>query len=68
MRIFLDENFPLSLERRLKHAGFQTEHVITMGWRGASDARIRSRLVEADLLFLTQDDDFCSAKDRSQLS
>lgn len=62
MKVFLDENFPLSLERQLTNAGFHTEHVITMGWRGASDARIRSRLVEADLLFLTQDDDFLFSK------
>ena len=58
MRIFLDENFPLGLERRLKNDGYEAEHVITIGWRGASDARIRERLVDADLLFLTQDEDF----------
>lgn len=34
------------------------EHVITIGWRGASDARIREKLIDADLLFLTQDEDF----------
>jgi len=62
VRVFLDENFPLGLERQLQNSGFQADHVITMGWRGASDARIRSRLVEADLLFLTQDDDFLFSK------
>ena len=62
MKVFLDENFPLGLERRLKNAGLQAEHVITIGWRGAPDARIRGRLVEADLLFLTQDDDFFFSK------
>ena len=46
----------------MKNAGFQAEHVITIGWRGAPDARIRSRLVEADVLFLTQDDDFLFSK------
>jgi hypothetical protein len=34
------------------------EHIITLGWRGASDQRIRDRLVEKHLLFLTQDEDF----------
>ena len=58
MRIFLDENFPLALERRLKNDGYDTEHVITIGWRGVSDDRIRERLVDAGLLFLTQDEDF----------
>jgi hypothetical protein len=58
----LDENFPLGLERRLKNAGYQTEHVITIGWRGASDARNCSRLGDADLLFLTQDEDFLFIK------
>lgn len=62
MRIFLDENFPLGLERRLKKDGHQVEHVITIGWRGAPDARIRERLVDPNLLFLTQDDDFLLSK------
>jgi hypothetical protein len=29
-----------------------------VAWRGASDRRIRERLVEKHLLFLTQDEDF----------
>ena len=58
MRVFLDENFPLGLERRLKSDGYEAEHVITIGWRGVSDDRIRERLIDADLLFLTQDEDF----------
>ena len=62
MRIFLDENFPLDLERRLKSDGHDAEHVITIGWRGVSDDRIRDRLVDADLLFLTQDEDFLFSK------
>jgi hypothetical protein len=31
VRIFLDENFPLGLERRLKKDGYDAEHVITIG-------------------------------------
>jgi hypothetical protein len=34
------------------------EHIIALGWRGASDRRIRDRLVEKHLLILTQDEDF----------
>jgi predicted nuclease of predicted toxin-antitoxin system len=62
VKIFLDENFPLGLERRLKNDGYEAEHVITIGWRGASDVRIRERLGDPDLLFLTQDEDFLFSK------
>ena len=58
MKVFLDENFPLALVGHLQQDSYVTEHVITIGWRGASDDRIRQRLVDADLLFLTQDADF----------
>ncbi len=58
MKLFLDENFPLALVRHLKADGYQAEHVITIGWRGASDDRIRERLADTDLMFLTQDEDF----------
>jgi hypothetical protein len=34
------------------------EHIITRGRRGASDTRIRERLQDDQVLFLTQDDDF----------
>ena len=54
MKILLDENFPLALYRRLTADGEHVEHIITLGWRGASDRRIRDRLVEKHLLFLTQ--------------
>jgi hypothetical protein len=54
LKILLDENFPLALLRRLTADGEDVEHIITLGWRGASDRRIRDRLVEKHLLFLTQ--------------
>lgn len=60
MTVLLDENFPLGLLRRLQADGVVAEHIITMGWRGASDARIRERLGDEDVIFLTQDDDFLS--------
>ena len=58
MRVPLDENFPLALLRSLLWDGEQAEHIITMGWRGASDQRIRERLLDRSVLFLTQDEDF----------
>ncbi len=58
MRVLLDENFPLALLRSLLRDGEQAEHIITMGWRGASDQRIRERLLDRSVLFLTQDEDF----------
>lgn len=58
MIVLLDENFPLGLLRSLQNDGLSAEHIIMLGWRGASDARIRERLQDAQVLFLTQDEDF----------
>ena len=58
MTILPDENFPLGLVRVLETDGLHLEHLITLGWRGASDTRIRTRLSSPDVLFLTQDEDF----------
>ena len=58
MKVLLDENFPLGLVRVLAADGLHVEHIITLGWRGASDTRIRTRLSSSDVLFLTQDEDF----------
>jgi hypothetical protein len=58
VKVLLDENFPLALLRVLEGDGFNVDHIITLGWRGASDERIRARLADRDLNFLPQDDDF----------
>ena len=58
VKVLLDENFPLGLVRALELDGVEVEHIITLGWRGASDTRIRTRLSSPDVLFLTQDEDF----------
>jgi hypothetical protein len=58
VRVLLDENFPLGLLRGLREDGFEADHIITLGWRGAADSKIRQRLQDADLLFLSQDEDF----------
>ena len=62
MRILLDENFPLGLVRALQADGLDVDHIITLEMRGTSDARIRERLSDAKLIFLTQDDDFLSGQ------
>ena len=58
MKVLLDENFPLALLRSLLKDGQQAEHIITMGWRGAPDQRIRELLLDRSVLFLTHDEDF----------
>lgn len=58
MKVLLDENFPLALLRSLVKEGQEAEHIITMGWRGASDQQIRERLLDRRVLFLTHDEDF----------
>lgn len=56
MRLLLDENFPLALERRMLEKGFEVEHVITLGQRGIPDRDLIARLRrEPDLVLLTQD-------------
>ena len=60
MKVLLDENFPLALVRVFEGDGFKVDHIITLGWRGASDERIRERLTDRELIFFTQDDDFLS--------
>jgi Domain of unknown function (DUF5615) len=56
--VLLDENFPLGLLRRLHAGGIAAEHIIRLGWRGATDSRIRHRLADANVIFLTNDEDF----------
>lgn len=62
MRILLDENFPLALLHNLRKDGRETEHIITMGWRGTTDQRIREQFLDRSVLFLTQDEDFLLGK------
>ncbi len=59
MRLLLDENFPLALERRLRDKGYTAEHLITLGLRATLDSELSLRLQrEADLVLLTQDAEF----------
>ncbi|MCC7082677.1 MAG: DUF5615 family PIN-like protein [Burkholderiales bacterium] len=58
MKFLLDENFPLPLYRRLRDKGYDAEHVIELGQRGATDAVLRARLAAEELVFLTNDAEF----------
>ncbi len=58
MKILLDESFPLRLLTVLRDEGMEVEHIITLDWRGASDRRIREKVEQEPLLFLTQDQEF----------
>ena len=62
MKVLLDENFPLGLFHRLRAQGIDVDHVITLGWRGASDRELRDRLHGDDVCFLTQDAEFLTAE------
>jgi hypothetical protein len=68
VRVLLDENFPLGLLRRLHLDGFAAEHIITLGWRGAPDARIRERLQDEQSLFLTRMMISCSVRQSARSS
>ncbi len=58
MKFLLDENFPLSLYRRLREKGYDAEHIIVLGQRGAPDSALRERLAAEELVFLTNDAEF----------
>lgn len=58
MTVLLDENIPIGLLHELRAAGVEAEHIITLGWRGVPDSRIRERLADSTVLLLTPDDDF----------
>lgn len=66
--VLLDENFPLALLRALHADGEAAEHIITLGLRGVSDRAIRERVLHADVLFLTQDEDFLFSRCHQALS
>jgi predicted nuclease of predicted toxin-antitoxin system len=60
MIILLDENFPLRFYTRLQKEGLATQHILLTG-RGVDDKEIIARLMQEEVLFLTQDEDFVEA-------
>jgi predicted nuclease of predicted toxin-antitoxin system len=51
MRILLDENFPLALVLRLEEEGYDADHIILLGIRGAADRTIVDLLNSEDYPF-----------------
>lgn len=58
MKLFLDENLPLSLVANLQSLGFEVEHVQTVGLRGASDNTIVTFAKEKKAILITKDLEF----------
>ena len=60
MIILLDENFPLRFYIRLQNEGLAAQHILLTD-RGIHDDQIIARLMQEEVLFLTQDEDFVAA-------
>ena len=60
MIILLDENFPLRFYTRLQKEGLAAQHILLTD-RGIEDKQITARLMQEEMLFLTQDEDFVEA-------
>ena len=60
MKFFLDENMPLRACDLLHELGFETDHVITLNMRGASDERIAGFARENKAVLVTKDIEFGS--------
>ena len=58
MKILLDENFPLGLVGVLQADGLLVEHIITLNWRGASDATSRNDVPARSFLIGERSADF----------
>jgi predicted nuclease of predicted toxin-antitoxin system len=58
MRILLDENFPLALLWKLQEEGYQVDHIILLGLRGAPDRADIDRLNSEELILRTSDHEF----------
>jgi hypothetical protein len=58
MRILLDENVPIELIRVLRQAGFHTDSVNHIGWKGIQNGELVQRASQSYNLLLTRDKDF----------
>lgn len=66
MKVFLDENFPLTFLEHLRKSGYEADHVITKSMRGVSDLEIASYLTSDQYVFFTKDADFLDLLDESE--
>ncbi|HLC71303.1 MAG TPA: DUF5615 family PIN-like protein [Candidatus Nanoarchaeia archaeon] len=60
MKLFLDENLPLSFVESLQKLGFLVEHVRTAGLQGADDQQIALYAKSQKLILITKDVEFGS--------
>jgi predicted nuclease of predicted toxin-antitoxin system len=58
MRLFLDENIPLSVCDALQHDGYDVEHVRQVGLRGAVDIKIAAYAKKQQAILVTKDLEF----------
>lgn len=58
MKVVLDNNLPKSLAQLLVERGFEAVHVREMGLSAASDAELRRRLADEQIIFVSRDGDF----------
>jgi predicted nuclease of predicted toxin-antitoxin system len=58
MKLFLDENIPLSVCDALQHDGYDVEHVRHVGLRGAVDVEIAAYAKKQQAILVTKDLEF----------
>ncbi len=59
-RFLIDEDLPLTLCSTLLHQGHDCRHIIEMGQRGVSDARVFALAQELKATLVSRDTDFCN--------
>lgn len=60
MKLFLDENIPRSIASELIALGFEAEHVVEVGLRGATDREIAIYAKKQKAILVTKDLEFGS--------
>jgi predicted nuclease of predicted toxin-antitoxin system len=58
MKFLLDENMPPSLANKLKSIGYETRHVIEIGYQSTPDFKIADLAVSTGEIIITHDTDF----------
>ncbi|MBI2059219.1 MAG: DUF5615 family PIN-like protein [Nitrospirae bacterium] len=58
MKIIVDNNLPASLAHLIRSAGFDASHVVEIGMGSASDAEIRRKYDQENIIFVSRDSDF----------
>ena len=58
MKLILDEPMPLRAAAQLRNTGLDTQHVIELGMRGATDEAVLARALDLGAAVATYDSDF----------